>query len=449
MDDARELVSLWQSLLDDFKPCFTRGGWVRFVQWVTGTVLCSEEHTVTQILTSMGLESRWRVLEHFAEYGSWDLKAVEEQLIRISEREAPTSWGGYRVVTLDDTKLHRTSEDVWGTCTFHESTARSPNRAETVRAHNWVVLGGLVVGKPWRYLPLTSRLYFRKSQLPVGETFRTKTQQAVELLREVDMESELPILAVFDGAYAMETVIRPCLEGHADGRRIDFVTRLRRDARLYHPLAEERPNPKGGRPRTWGRRMAAPEHHPKWKGAWERGRAYLYGRTRTFQYKRVICQWSVSGANRLVHAYVFQVKGYRKPWYLVTSAKQLSASQIVAAFAARFRQEDGFRDHKQRLGMEECRAWTKQPVLRTFQVQMAAQTLLRLLENRLNAPAGPGGWWHPPEWNPGKQHPSILDLRRLLWRHRTRFSKLLVRLEDLGKPSQAHFPCGRVLARAA
>ena len=34
---------------------------------------------------------------------------------------------------------------------------------------------------------------------------------------------------------------------------------------------------------------------------------------------------------------------------------------MVELFCARFRQEDGFRDLKQRLGWEECRAWTTQP----------------------------------------------------------------------------------------
>ena len=34
--------------------------------------------------------------------------------------------------------------------------------------------------------------------------------------------------------------------------------------------------------------------------------------------------------------------------------------------------------------MEECRAWTKEPILRTFQVQMVAMTLLRLIQFRLD-----------------------------------------------------------------
>jgi len=339
--------------------------------------------------------------------------------------------------------------DVWGTCTFHESSARSPNRAETVRAHNWVVMGHLAPGKPWTYLPCASRLYFRKSQTPVGETFATKTQHAVAMLREVDEESESPILAAFDGAYAMSTVIRPCLEPPRGARRIGFVTRLRRDARLYHPLADEPKNPAGGRPRKWGRRMAAPQNHAKWDVAWQTGRQYIHGRVRRFRYKRVLCQWSVGGPEHLVHAYVFEVEGYAEPWFVVAGALDLSAGQVVATQAARFRQEDGFRDHKQRLGMEECRAWTKEPVLRTFQSQLVAQSLLRLTQLELDATWGESTWWTVPDWNRHKRHPSILDLRRLFWRHRRRFSQLLHRLEDMRKPPQTHFPCGRATIRAA
>ena len=77
MDDAKELWSWWQSLLAVFREEFTLGGWARFAQWVTGTVLCQEEHTITQILTALGMESAWRNVEHFAEYGAWDREAVE------------------------------------------------------------------------------------------------------------------------------------------------------------------------------------------------------------------------------------------------------------------------------------------------------------------------------------------------------------------------------------
>jgi hypothetical protein len=155
-------------------------------------------------------------------------------------------------------------------------------------------MGDLSPGKPWTYLPLAARLYFRKSQMSEGETFRTKTALAVEMLRAVAEESEAPVLAAFDGAYAMETVIGPCLNPPDGKRRIEFVTRLRKDARLYELLPLPEKNPKGGRPRKWGKRLPAPQNHERWNVPWQNGRAYVYGRERNVRYKRLECCWSVS-----------------------------------------------------------------------------------------------------------------------------------------------------------
>jgi hypothetical protein len=448
MDDHKTIWNLWQSLLKEFQPAFTYGGWARFAQWVTGTVLCPEEHTITQILTAMDLQFQWRNAERFAECGSWKLQEVEQTLMRLVQKELSPRWGKYRLMAVDDTKEHRASKNVWGTCTFHESTARSPNRATTVLAHNWVVMGELVAGRPWTYMPLASRLYFRKTQRPPGEPFRTKTALAVEMLREVESESETPILAAFDGAYAMQTVIEPCLKPKDDRRRIEFVTRLRKDARLYKPSPPPKKNSKKKNPRKWGDRLPSPQNHDQWQAEWQTGRAYVYGRTRSFRYKRLECCWSVSGPGQIVHVYIFEVEGYTKLWATVTSAVDLSPNQVLAANAGRFRQEDGFRDHKQRLGMEECRAWTKQPVLRTFQVQMVAQTLLRLLQFRLSAIYGDD--WRPiPPWNPNKRSISILDTRRLFWRHSRRFLKVISSLGEMKKAPQSRFCLGRCTIRAA
>ena len=59
-----------------------------------------------------------------------------------------------------------------------------------------------------------------------------------------------------------------------------------------------------------------------------------------------------------MRVFVFDVDGYAEPWFIVTSALDLSAAQVLEAYAARFRQENAIRDHKQRLGMQEVRAWT-------------------------------------------------------------------------------------------
>jgi hypothetical protein len=87
---------------------------------------------------------------------------------------------------------------------------------------------------------------------------------------------------------------------------------------------------------------------------------------RSFRYQQLWCRWAVSGPQLPVHVLVIEMVGYDAPWFLVTSALDLTAAQIMDAWAARFRQEDSFRDHKQRLGMEEGRAWTKEPSLRAI-----------------------------------------------------------------------------------
>jgi hypothetical protein len=111
---------------------------------------------------------------------------------------------------------------------------------------------------------------------------------------------------------------------------------------------------------------------------------------------------------------------------------------VVEVFCARSRQEDGIRDLKQRLGWEECRAWTRLPIERTTQVLFTALTCLRLLEEELTAQRGDDWWFHPP-WNQGKDRPSVLDVQRLLWQHKEALSRLLSRFVQTAKlpPAEA------------
>src|SRR5436305_3778311 len=421
MTDATLLWSIWQALLQSFTWAFTRPGHRRFVEWVTALALNVEEHTVTQSVLALDRPADWRALERFAEYGRWDTDAVTRSLTRLIERAPGRTWHGYHVSAVDDTKVHRNSPDVWGTCTFHEYTARCPNRATTVRAHNWVCLGALLKndGRPAWYLPISGRLYFRKSQLPRPsptsghtEPFRTKCELAVELLREQARTTGGRHLAAFDGGYALQTVIRPLVSPEDGSARIEFLTRLRHDARLYAPLPERhRPNQK------WGRRLPPPRQGGRWTRLWHEGTAFVYGRQRKVRWKEIVCVWRVSGHEVAVKAVVARVEGYKKRFTLVTSATELTGLQMVELFAARFRQEDGFRDLKQRLGWEECRAWTRNPIERTSQAQWVTMSLLRLAQFGLES-EGEVDWWFRPPWDPKKDRPSVLDVERLFRRHR-------------------------------
>ena len=430
---ATLLLSLWQSLLQPFDLAFTHPGWLRFCEWLTGIILNVEEHTITQSLVALDRPDDWKALETFAELGAWDQPTLLRRFAALLDAAPGSLWHGYHVSALDDTKVHRNSAHVWGTCTFHEYTARCPNRASTVRAHNWVVLGRLLHNsdQPAWFLPHSGRLYFRKSQLPstpVPQPFRTKCELAVQLLREHAASVPGPQLAVFDGGFAFASVVRPLVHPEPGQKRIDFLTRLRPDSRLFRLLAQEQePTQKGkgrGRPRKWGQPLSPPRQGGRWPGQWQTGTAFIYGRKRTVRYKEVICQWHVVGWDVPVKAVVAEVEGYSERFCLVSSATSLSGLQMVELFAARFRQEDGFRDLKQRLGWEECRAWTKLPIERTTQVLFCALSLMRLLQFELDKQQQ-ADWWQAPPWNPRKSRPSVLDMERLFRQHREEFRRVV------------------------
>ena len=201
---ATLLFSLRQALLSPFAPAFTPVGFHAFVVWITGLALHVEEHTITQSLIALGLPERWKEQENCAEVGHWNQELVEWGLADLLEETPGRLCYGYRVQAIDDSKVHRSGNHVWGACTFHEYTARCPKRAQTVRAHNGVVLGALLHNPdaPAWFLPVGGRLYFRHSQLPSEpdqEPFRTKNDLAVELLQQQAEFQAGKHLAVFDG----------------------------------------------------------------------------------------------------------------------------------------------------------------------------------------------------------------------------------------------------------
>ena len=129
MTEAQLTWSIWQALLNAFAGAFTRRGFHRFADWITAMALNVEEHTITQSVLALEQPAAWKALESFAEYGSRHQDRVTQALTRLIATAPGRIWYGYQVSAVDDTKVHRSSPHVWGTCTFHESTARCPNRA--------------------------------------------------------------------------------------------------------------------------------------------------------------------------------------------------------------------------------------------------------------------------------------------------------------------------------
>ena len=425
---ATTLWSVWLPLLLCFRTAFTGPGHRRFVQWATGLVLTLDDHTLTQALLSIDQPDDWKALEDFVAHGFWDRDTLEQLLAQRLGQLPNRVWHGYHVSAGDDTKIHRNSKNVWGTCTFHEYSARCPNRASTVRAHNWVVVGTLVPhdGQPWTYLPQTARLYCRDSQLPQQpqqEVFQTKDQLLLEQFRQQARVIGGKHLAAFDGGYAHRGVVRGLALPPEGQPRLDFVTRLRSDACLYELPQPQPPSKRGPKPKK-GPALPKPSAPESWSEPWQEAVVFLYGRLRQVRYKTRLCLWSVSGWSVPVRVVLAEVAGFSKLFTVVTSAAELAALAVLSVYAARYRQEDGFRDGKQRLGWEEGRYWSKQTVLRTTQLVLLVGSLLRLVQWEL-AKQSADPWWVVPPWYAHKRGPSIQDVVGLFRSHTAGIRELL------------------------
>jgi hypothetical protein len=456
---SEKVVEVWMSMLAEFAPCFTKPGQRRFAALVSGALLSERRPLVTEIVTALGLQDHWRAVEAFVEEGSWPLEEVERKLAKLVAGSG--RWRGRpidcaqgrepverQLWAVDDLKVLKSGKKIWGACSFHEYTSRSSNRPETVWAHNWVVCGALILGPPQKaFLPTSARLYARREQMPPGESFRAKTELAVELLRNCARGVEGRHLAVFDGAYAVSSTVQPLIHPPDGQPRIDLLSRLRFDSRLYEPPPARRVG-QNGRPRLWGRRLPPPGDSDRWPGHWRRARAFVYGRTHRIRYKNVLCQWHPAGAEARLHAFAFRIDGYQRPWHLVTSDLELEAQEVVELYAARFAQEDAHRDLKQQLGLGTCQGRLKNSVLRTFQLRLVTMTMLRALQELLDAQQS-APWWSKPPWYRQKRRGSLRDVKRLVGEACRHFPQLDWGTPTLEKPLATGARGSMALRRAA
>lgn len=408
--DSQNLAESWMSQVSEFAMPFTEPGWRHFAVYLTGSLLAERRPLVTEMITALSMENHWRAAEWFLEKGKWPERWIEGKLAEIASPHC--RWRGRNLWAVDDLKALKTGRNIYGTCPYHEYTSRSCNRAQTIWGHNWVLCGGLSVEEDSRrFLPACGRLYIRKDYMPSGETFRTKPQMAVEMLRLCAGRAGGRNLAIFDGGYAICSVVRPLLDPAEGQPRIDFLTRLRRDARIYHaPPAEQSPG--RGRPRKWGERRPAPQDADQWEGRWHTTTAKIYGKKREVRYKKVTGQWHPAGPDARVNVFVLQVEGYDQDWCLVTSDLDLSAEEVVLLYAARFAQEDAHRDLKQEIGFGSEQGRLKNVVLRSLQLRLTEMTLLWILKKELDQTGEQ--WWPKPDWYGHKERGSLRDMRRLL-----------------------------------
>lgn len=263
---------------------------------------------------------------------------------------APLAAGSGRLtLALDDTPTRRYGPYVQG-AGVHHNPAPGPAGSPHVYGHVFVVLGLLVAHPAWGViaLPLLSRLYVRKKDLPTIDpkprpAFRTKLELAVELLRWAGPWLGLlrrPIWVAADGAYAKKEFLRPAIS-----LGMTVVRRLRKDAAL-RTVPGPRPAGKRGRPRISGEGVVDLAKRAGQRRGWSTGVFDLYGGREAKRYKTFLATWRPAGGVIRV-VLVDEPTGWRA--YFCTDP-MASVADVLTTIANRFILEITFRDVKEVVG---------------------------------------------------------------------------------------------------
>jgi hypothetical protein len=315
-----------------------------------GAVLARGRRTVTSWIRAVGLSDQFRPCYTAVAAAGKKAETIAAYLVLWVVKPL---LGGLARLTLaiDDTPTPRYGPHVEGAGIHHNPTP-GPAGSPHVYGHVFVVLGLLLNHTAWGTiaLPLLSRLYVRKKDLPKIDPkhrpdFRTKLKLAVELLRWAKkwlgyLGKALWVVA--DGAYAKKEFLKPAI---ALGMTV--VSRLRCDAALWSlppVVPEDQRGP--GRPRIYGTDRISLAKRAGQRRGWTVEAFTLYGERVVKRYKTFLATWKPAGGVIRV-VLVDEPTGWRAYFCTDPSA---TVTDILTAVADRFALEITFRDCREIVG---------------------------------------------------------------------------------------------------
>lgn len=314
------------------------------------------------------------------------------------ERLWSTLWGlipspttdGRLLIALDDFINPKVGQHIFGCESIFDHAAKA-NQSRYPWAQNVVSIGLLkqVKGR-WACLFLGFRFYLpRHTIVEQKDTakingqvtpFQSKLAQAAELLSAVAGHFALtPMLAVTDSWFGNQGLWKPVRQ--AVGERFHLLSRLRSNQVLYaRPEVPSADTKTRGRHRKYGQRVGTvTERALGMRQQAERYQVKLYGKLRevlaaeeTVMLKTLKCPVKV--------VWVFR----QTQWVaLFTTDLELSVTQIIEYYGARWKIESGFKELKQDIGSQKSQCRNAQAVINHLHFCMMATTITWIYADRI------------------------------------------------------------------
>jgi len=409
-----------------------------------GAVLACGRRTVTAWIRAGRLSGRFQSCYIAVAAAGKRAERIAARL--LDEVVAPLLTGSGRLtLAIDDTPTRRCGPFVQAAGIHHNPTP-GPAGSPHLYGHVFVVLALLVEHRSWGViaLPLLSRLYVRKKDLPAINSkhrpaFQTKLEMAVELLRWATLRLGLlkrPIWVVADGAYAKKEFLKPAKE-----LGLTVVSRLRKDAAL-RTVPGPRPAGKRGRPCVYGEHAISLAKRAGQKRGWSSGVFKLYDGTEVKRYKTFLATWRPAGGVIRV-VLVDEPHGWRA--YFCT-APDATVADVLTTIADRFSLEIAFREVKEVVGAGKQQTRFIHASVGAFHVCLWTHTLTEAwawrrseteLVDRSDSP-----------WDSPTRRPSHADKRRA-WRREMLAGEILAIVRAGPSDAEIQAAADRLLRLAA
>lgn len=321
---------------------------------------------VTQSWLMLNTQKHWTSYYKCLQQGKWSWLSLARAFVRVVIQQV----GGEVIyLAIDDTLVLRTSKKAPAS-QIHHQHGNKPNLAHYVRGQCWVTLAQIAMREKGNNIavPLLSRL------MPtVGNTGKLRAAQT--LIRSVvSLYSGKTVRLLMDSWYMRGDLILAML-----AQEIEVIGQVRHDTRLYDmpvtPKKKQR-----GRPAKYGKQITALRAN---RMATTEATLFLYGKDQRLRYRhKVVLARFIKGATvRAVWCEFYDEKKeqWNKSRLLLSTNSELSAEDIIVAYAKRWSIESTFHELKNAWGIKEAWQQTRQTLNRWVQLTTIGYGLIQLL----------------------------------------------------------------------
>ncbi|MGA2179424.1 MAG: transposase [Verrucomicrobiota bacterium] len=412
----------------------------KFLSLALGLLCAAKPKTITSALEWLHQgQQDWSGDYRLFSQAHWEAQAAF--LPVFGQALASSACGRERVYTgQDDTLLRKTSKHTPGV-TYARDPLSPPFQVNLVLGQRFVQTSLLLQPggpeRPWRALPVsftlapTPKIPKRASPQVQAAVKAVRKQHRLSIValeqlhfcrQQLDLQpggSQRWLIDVVDGGYSNRTFLRGLPE------HTQAVARVRKDAKFRTCLA---PAERRGA-RQYGPDLPTPLESlrdPNWP--WHRCQLFVAGKVHTLEYKEVprLC-WPKVTQTRPLRLILIKAPGYRlrrgskllyrQPAFLITTDLTTPASELIAAYLARWEVEVNFHDEKTLLGVGQAQVRNPQAVARAPAFLVACYSMLLWTSIRVFGDRRTEDFDPLPAWrNTEPARPSTRDLIRLLQR---------------------------------